>query len=280
VPKCLTQQQQRVYDYLRARGGKWVSKYSIYEELYSLRPECEQPDPSLVKVYICHVRKWLPKNEVIETLHGRYRWKKYSNPPMYGFAEPICEHCVLIRVGPLARKLGDPYEQSVTGVIEGDSVRFVGYAAHPTPSIYKAAIKVAHNLGYTVRFQRIKDGIVMAEKIYIPSVNDAVNDDGTIDQAAFAAILPLAVQAFMSGDYEVVGASEFSIGNVDVLTFARKEVQTGGGVDVVDSSQTPDEVKALVKTRRDSRAGRGVDTIIARKAARAGRKARKADRNS
>lgn len=49
-----------------------VTREQIYNGLYGLRTECEMPEPKIIDVFICHLRKALADTRVrIETVWGR-----------------------------------------------------------------------------------------------------------------------------------------------------------------------------------------------------------------
>jgi DNA-binding response OmpR family regulator len=62
----LTIQEAEVFWMLHAAGGKTVRHQAIWEQLYSLRPECDQPETSndMVKIYVCKLRKKLKRHRI------------------------------------------------------------------------------------------------------------------------------------------------------------------------------------------------------------------------
>ena len=57
---------------LWSAGGRIVSRDRLYDALHGLRAEGEQPEPQIIGVYVCKLRKWLsPVGFRIECCHGR-----------------------------------------------------------------------------------------------------------------------------------------------------------------------------------------------------------------
>ena len=65
----LSNNERAVYYLLKAAEGRIVSRYVLYDTLYGGRDECDQPDESIIRVFICRLRWKLPKAKFI-THHG------------------------------------------------------------------------------------------------------------------------------------------------------------------------------------------------------------------
>jgi len=52
----LTSKEFAIFEAILARGGRPVNHYAIFDDVYSLLPECDQPDPEIVKVFMIRIR--------------------------------------------------------------------------------------------------------------------------------------------------------------------------------------------------------------------------------
>jgi DNA-binding response OmpR family regulator len=69
----LTPQQVAILGVLyAAKGGVVVTRVHVYEIVFGMRQECEQPDPKIIDTVICKMRPRMMSNGVeIETVWGR-----------------------------------------------------------------------------------------------------------------------------------------------------------------------------------------------------------------
>ena len=72
-----------------------------------------------------------------------------------GFVNWLCEHVCIVRTGPEARKMGDPYEEAVTGVFDPRGfVKLQGFSGKASMAHVRAAMKVINDAGFDVQWER------------------------------------------------------------------------------------------------------------------------------
>jgi hypothetical protein len=135
------------------------------------------------------------------------------------FAEKLCDHCGVVRVGPMARAYGDPYEYSVTYVERGAFAEPVGFD-HPkiSKSDFADILRAINRAtGKLVAYDRagppptrlvqinpelIEGRISMSahkSHTHVPSPEDALDAHGKIKPETLAADAAQANEMFASG---------------------------------------------------------------------------------
>lgn len=61
--------ERAIFWMLHNAAGRIVRHRTMWDTLYSARPDCEYPTTDVLKTHICHIRKKLPGWE-IKTHHG------------------------------------------------------------------------------------------------------------------------------------------------------------------------------------------------------------------
>lgn len=77
---------------------------------------------------------------------------------MFAFIEWLCEHAGIIRVGPKAKKYGDPFDFAVAILLNGQTAIIKGLVADGKFRLAhaKAIISLLETLGYGTDWERIK----------------------------------------------------------------------------------------------------------------------------
>jgi DNA-binding response OmpR family regulator len=61
----ISKTERTVFWLLKNANGRIVTHSTIWNHLYSLRPDCDCPDDQMTKVYICKLRKKLKAHKIV-----------------------------------------------------------------------------------------------------------------------------------------------------------------------------------------------------------------------
>jgi DNA-binding response OmpR family regulator len=64
VGKPLSKSERAVYWMLKSANGRIVTYDSLWDGLYSIKPECDWADDTILKVWVSKLRKKLPRVEI------------------------------------------------------------------------------------------------------------------------------------------------------------------------------------------------------------------------
>ena len=65
VVEPLTRNERAVYYCLEAARGRICPGPSLYRAIYGLKPECDMPDETIIRVYISKLRQKIPNINII-----------------------------------------------------------------------------------------------------------------------------------------------------------------------------------------------------------------------
>ena len=158
---------------------------------------------------------------------------------MKGFLEWWIGPTVVVRVGENCERMGDDYEDAVTGRIYNGQVEWKGYTSRvcpgcghkikPTLSTFKLAQElVKKELGLGIGVTRMREGNIMGKKYKIPPVSAAFNEDRSINQELVLATAEISIEQIRDGKLSIVGGSQQDLGNgIKRISFDVKDNDPG-----------------------------------------------------